>query len=388
MSAIFFWGSLAVLMACVGAIAYAIFILVKEWKHYDSQTRTNAVIFALKGIAGIGFMGIVSFIVLFISWSFYQPGWGQILAGLGIGAIIAVVVFDIKKRKKDTATFVAAAMAKNKSDADVDMADFHIEKAIEAERAGDYLGARVSYMQYVETLKRADQPEALEDAKKKYAEFVKRDPIFNKMLPFFIDGVRQNPGILQSAITAKAEEMDWREIRQYSRTISKDDIRYVFYFAEEFGLLVRQKKGRSYQLYLPEHSDLIEQKEVAEAKAEKVSDTNNNKAEEKAKMRADSQRRSYERAMASSLHPYLMYRLGNSLECEKAHLHWEGLILPKDDPWWDTHLPPNGLYCQCYTVSVSEARKKRYEEEGIPTAPRADGSGGGTIPVKKVVPDE
>lgn len=29
------------------------------------------------------------------------------------------------------------------------------------------------------------------------------------------------------------------------------------------------------------------------------------------------------------------------------HLSWDGLVLPKDDPWWRAHYPPNGWGCQC-----------------------------------------
>ena len=29
------------------------------------------------------------------------------------------------------------------------------------------------------------------------------------------------------------------------------------------------------------------------------------------------------------------------------HLAWDGLVLAQDDPWWQTHYPPNGWGCQC-----------------------------------------
>ena len=29
------------------------------------------------------------------------------------------------------------------------------------------------------------------------------------------------------------------------------------------------------------------------------------------------------------------------------HLDWDGLVLARDDPWWQTHYPPNGWGCQC-----------------------------------------
>jgi len=393
MSAIFFWGSLAGMMGCIGVIVYAIFIVVRDWKHYDSQTRINAVGIALKGIIGVGFIALVCFIVFIISWTIYEPGWWQILGGLIVGTVIGVMVFDAKKRERDTANFVAAAMAKNKDndedndddDSRLSMATSHIEKAREAERAGDYFGARVSYMQSVETLKAANQPKVLKDAKNEYAEFVRRDPVFNKMLPYFIDGVRQNPGILQSDITAKAEDMDWDEIRQYGRAISKDDIRYVFYFAEEFGLLIRQKKGRSYQLYLPEHSHLIEQKEAAEPPTKKVANGNSNEDEEKSKLRADVAKKRFENVMASDGHPYILYRTGNTLKCQADHLEWNGLILAKDDQWWNDHLPPIDKDCTCFIQAITESRKEKLEAEGITLSPDINGNGGGTIRVKTSV---
>jgi hypothetical protein len=103
-------------------------------------------------------------------------------------------------------------------------------------------------------------------------------------------------------------------------------------------------------------------------------------------MRSAYQRGQYERTMASDLHPYLMYRIGPSVHHRQEHLSWDGLILPKDDPWWDSHFPPNGWGCKCYTRAVSEARLKRYQAQGIPTAPRLDGTGGGTIPAKTKAP--
>jgi hypothetical protein len=39
--------------------------------------------------------------------------------------------------------------------------------------------------------------------------------------------------------------------------------------------------------------------------------------------------------------------------CCDAHRYWDGLILRADDPWWDTHYPPNGWGCQCRVSGVS-----------------------------------
>jgi uncharacterized protein with gpF-like domain len=103
-------------------------------------------------------------------------------------------------------------------------------------------------------------------------------------------------------------------------------------------------------------------------------------------MRSAFQKGQYDRTMASDLHPYLMYRLGPSVHHREDHVSWDGLILPKDDPWWDSHFPPNGWGCKCYTRAVTEARKQQYEKNGIPTAPRLDGAGGGNVPAKTQAP--
>jgi hypothetical protein len=42
--------------------------------------------------------------------------------------------------------------------------------------------------------------------------------------------------------------------------------------------------------------------------------------------------------------------------------------------------------CKCYIRAITEARKNQYEENGIPTAPRLDGTGGGNVPVKTKAP--
>jgi uncharacterized protein with gpF-like domain len=40
--------------------------------------------------------------------------------------------------------------------------------------------------------------------------------------------------------------------------------------------------------------------------------------------------------------PYLIYRHGDSIHPRELHLSWDNLVLPADDPWWQTHYPPNG----------------------------------------------
>lgn len=50
---------------------------------------------------------------------------------------------------------------------------------------------------------------------------------------------------------------------------------------------------------------------------------------------------------------YWMYKHSDSvLHPRPLHLAWHGLVLSADDPFWDTHYPPNGWGCRCRVVGV------------------------------------
>ncbi|WP_297645853.1 phage minor head protein [uncultured Treponema sp.] len=83
-------------------------------------------------------------------------------------------------------------------------------------------------------------------------------------------------------------------------------------------------------------------------------------------LRSAYQKGQYDRTMESDLHPYLMYRIGASIHHREQHVRWNNLIRPKDDPIWNSIFPPNGYGCKCYTVAVTEARKQKYERDGVP----------------------
>jgi hypothetical protein len=61
-------------------------------------------------------------------------------------------------------------------------------------------------------------------------------------------------------------------------------------------------------------------------------------------------------------------------------------VLPKDDPWWNSHYPPNGWGCKCWTQAVSEAGKARLEKTGITVPPSVDGRPGYTVRVRTQAP--
>lgn len=74
----------------------------------------------------------------------------------------------------------------------------------------------------------------------------------------------------------------------------------------------------------------------------------------------------WERGQRSTSHPYLLYRIGPSREHRLQHVAWDGVVLPKDDPFWSVANPRNGWGCKCSTRFVSRAQYRRYERSGIP----------------------
>lgn len=62
--------------------------------------------------------------------------------------------------------------------------------------------------------------------------------------------------------------------------------------------------------------------------------------------------------------PYLLYELGPSENHREEHVQWAGIILPIDDPWWQTHYPPNGWGCKCRVRQISRAEYKRLTATG------------------------
>lgn len=71
--------------------------------------------------------------------------------------------------------------------------------------------------------------------------------------------------------------------------------------------------------------------------------------------------------------PYGLYRHGGSQEPRPEHLAWDGLVIPLDDPWWNTHTPMNGWGCTCKKFMVSERDLKRMGKS-VPDTPPDDGS--------------
>jgi len=52
------------------------------------------------------------------------------------------------------------------------------------------------------------------------------------------------------------------------------------------------------------------------------------------------------------------------------HQAWDGLVLAKDDPFWNTHFPPNGWGCQCSVRGLWPRDLKRLGKSGPDEAPK------------------
>lgn len=50
--------------------------------------------------------------------------------------------------------------------------------------------------------------------------------------------------------------------------------------------------------------------------------------------------------------PYLMYDAVDDNRTREQHRAWDGTVLRWDDPWWNTHRPPNGYNCRCSTIQL------------------------------------
>ena len=66
--------------------------------------------------------------------------------------------------------------------------------------------------------------------------------------------------------------------------------------------------------------------------------------------------------------PYGLYRHGGSDDPRPHHLDKDNLVLPLDDPFWDTWSPPNGWGCTCKKLMVSD---RDVERMGLTVAKQA-----------------
>lgn len=72
------------------------------------------------------------------------------------------------------------------------------------------------------------------------------------------------------------------------------------------------------------------------------------------------------------IRPYWRYRHADTrvpMNPRPEHVAWNGLVLMHDDPWWDTHFPPNDWKCSCGVETLSRGDLRRLGKSGPDTAP-------------------
>lgn len=67
--------------------------------------------------------------------------------------------------------------------------------------------------------------------------------------------------------------------------------------------------------------------------------------------------------------PYLRYVAVQDERTRQTHRGWHDTVLPVDDPFWDTHYPPNGWRCRCTVQQLSDRDLTRFGHKVSPRAP-------------------
>ena len=59
------------------------------------------------------------------------------------------------------------------------------------------------------------------------------------------------------------------------------------------------------------------------------------------------------------LYPNLKYETVGDARVRASHKKWEGVVLPIDHSWWQTHYPPNDWGCRCDAIPTDEEVTKK-----------------------------
>jgi SPP1 gp7 family putative phage head morphogenesis protein len=55
-----------------------------------------------------------------------------------------------------------------------------------------------------------------------------------------------------------------------------------------------------------------------------------------------------------ALLPWLVYRTQRDERVRASHARFDAIVARVDDPFWDTHYPPNGWNCRCFVMQMSD----------------------------------
>lgn len=65
--------------------------------------------------------------------------------------------------------------------------------------------------------------------------------------------------------------------------------------------------------------------------------------------------------------PFLIYKTVGDERVRPEHAQWDNTVLPIDDPFWNTHYPPNGWGCRC---TVRSASRRDLDRQGLSVTDR------------------
>ncbi len=74
-------------------------------------------------------------------------------------------------------------------------------------------------------------------------------------------------------------------------------------------------------------------------------------------------------AAVLAVRPWWKYMPSSSAHKRPDHMQWYGIVLRHDDPWWDTHYPPNGWGCKCGVTTLSDREYQRTKDQLRTEAP-------------------
>ncbi len=96
----------------------------------------------------------------------------------------------------------------------------------------------------------------------------------------------------------------------------------------------------------------------------------------------------WERGQRSAVHTHIMYLVGPSTHHRKEHLSWNGLVLPKDHPFWNTHTPMNGWGCKCFFRYITRQKLEQLRRDGMPDNTNIiNGRSSGSVSIKENAPE-
>ena len=172
----------------------------------------------------------------------------------------------------------------------------------------------------------------------------------------------------------------WREEHAYAFTIAKStagDILTDVYQAIEGAL----KEGKTFRQFQKELQPILEQKgwwgkqEVVDPKTgetveAQLGSPRRLKTIYDANLRTARAAGQWQRIEKNKkVLPYVLYELGPSKEHRREHQSWAGTILPVDDPFWNSHTPPNGWGCKCRIRNLTEWELQKRGGKVSPSPP-------------------